>query len=71
MLLSAFTLQDRMAVFAPSMGNNPWSLLVPEPYLGISGEVLSGPGQNHPRNRWGDFIVETTEFLCLDNSGTG
>lgn len=71
MLLRAFILQDRMAMFTPSMGNSPQSLLVPEPYLGVSGEMLSGPGQNHPRNCWGDLIVETTEFQCLDNGGSG
>jgi len=71
MLLRAFTLQDRMAVFTPSMGIIPQSLLVPEPYLGVSGEALSDPGQNHPRNHWGDLIVETTEFQCLHNGGTG
>lgn len=60
MLLTASPLQDRMAVFTLSMGNSPQSLLIPEPYLGVSGEVLSGPGQNHPRNCWGDLVVETT-----------
>lgn len=60
-----------MAVFTSSMGNSPQSLLIPEPYLGVSGEVLSGPGQNHPGNHWGDLTVETTEFQCLDNDGTG
>lgn len=70
MLLRAFTLQDRMAVFTPSVGNSPQSLLIPEPYLGVSEEVLSGPGQNHPRNHWGDLVVEMSEFYCLDRGGT-
>lgn len=71
MLLRAFTLQDRMAVFTPSKGKSPQSLLTLEPHTRVSVKVLSGPGQNHPRKRWGNLIVEMTEFQCLDNGGTG
>lgn len=71
MQLRAFTLQDRMAVFAPITGKSSQSLLVLEPHARVSGEVLSGPGQNHPRNHRGSLVVENTEFQCLDNGTTG
>lgn len=67
MLLRALTLQDRMAVHTICGGQPPISCS----FLGVSVEVLSGPGQNHPRNHWSDLIVEKTEFQCLDSDGTG
>lgn len=52
MLLRAFTLQDRMAAFTPSMGNSPQPLLVPEPHLGVSGEALSVSGSFWGSVKW-------------------
>lgn len=47
MLLGVLTLKDRMAVFMPSMGSSPQSLLISEMYLEVSEELLGGPGQYH------------------------
>lgn len=42
MLHGVLTLKDRVAV-----GNSPQSLLIPEIYLEVSGELLGDPGQYH------------------------
>lgn len=47
MLLGVLTPKERVTVFMPSVGNSPQSLLIPEVYLEVSEELLSGPGQYH------------------------